>query len=115
MPLAVLHSWICDRQGAGGVLVSEMIRLWVRMLATRCLCVGMHACAQVKSVIIAAATAGRLGLAGTLPGTANRLLYSKLAGNNFVTASSGPPNGVSSIYMDASSIFSPAAPAPAPA
>ena len=75
----------------------------------------MHACVQVKSVIIAAATSGALDLTGTLPGTANRLLYSKLAGNDFVTASSGPPDGASSIYMDASSMFFPGAPAPAPA
>lgn len=66
-------------------------------------------------MIIAAATAGALDLSGTLAGTANRLLYSKLAGNDFVTASSGPPNGASSIFMDASSVFSAAAPAPAPA
>ena len=46
---------------------------------------------QVKSIIIAASTKGVLNLTGTLAGTANRLLYSNLAGNTYVTASSGPP------------------------
>lgn len=72
----------------------------------------MHPLAQVKNVIIAASTKGTLDLTGTLPGTANRLLYSKLAGNDLVTASSGPPDSPH-IYMAAGPIDFPAfAPAP---
>ncbi|KAK9904031.1 hypothetical protein WJX75_002945 [Coccomyxa subellipsoidea] len=47
--------------------------------------------AEVKSVMIAAATKATLNLSGSRPGTPNRLLYSNLQGNDFVTASSGPP------------------------
>ncbi|EIE20313.1 subtilisin-like protein [Coccomyxa subellipsoidea C-169] len=47
--------------------------------------------AEVKSVLIAAATKATLNLSGSRPGTPNRLLYSNLQGNDFVTASSGPP------------------------
>ncbi|BDA45556.1 probable aqualysin-1 at C-terminar half [Coccomyxa sp. Obi] len=63
--------------------------------------------AEVKSVLIAAATKATLNLTGARPGTPNRLLCSDLQGNDFVTASSGPPTqNTTSVYNS----FSPGAP-----